>query len=149
MVPTSMKLAFSFACLFFIVIIDKTYQTSLFDYSITVIPGMQQSLSGFQKWFIVMSSDLIYHGFYYAPYIITYFMIEQRERTFYYIFNASVLDALGYILKLYSHQARPYWVSKDIQPLSCVVQYGNPSNHALASLGIALALWLDYNSVFR
>ena len=29
------------------------------------------------------------------------------------------------------------------------MQYGNPSNHALATLGITLAIWLDYNSVYR
>ena len=103
MVPTSLKLAFAFACLFFIVVIDKTYQTSLFDYSLTVIPGMQVGLSSFQKWFLSFSSDFLYWGFCYAPYIITYFFIEQRERTFYYVFNASVLDATGYILKLHSH----------------------------------------------
>ena len=103
MVPNSLKLAFSFACLFFIVVIDKSYQTSLFDYSITVIPGMQQGLSSFQKWFIEFTSDFFYAAFHYAPYIITYMFIEQRERTFYYIFNASVLDATGYILKLASH----------------------------------------------
>ena len=121
MVPTSLKLAFSFACLFFIVVIDKTYQTTLFDYSITVIPDMQQGLSGFQKWFLAFSSNFLYWGFNYAPYIITFMFIEQRERTFYYVFNASVLDAVGYMLKLHSHQARPYWVSKDIEAISCVV----------------------------
>ena len=121
MVPTALKLAFAFACLFFIVVIDKTYQTTLFDYSITVIPDLQKDVSSYQKWFLNFSSNFIYFNLNLAPYFITYFLIEQRERTFYYVFNACVLDATGFILKLASHQARPYWVSKDIEALACVV----------------------------
>ena len=76
MIPAHLKLAFAFACLFFIVVIDKTYQTTLFDYSITVIPDLQKDLSRFQKWGLNFSSDFIYWGFNFAPYIITYFFIE-------------------------------------------------------------------------
>ena len=76
MIPTALKLAFAFACLFFIVVIDKTYQTTLFDYSITVIPDLQKDLSSFQKWGLNFSSDFIYYGLNFAPYIITYLFIE-------------------------------------------------------------------------
>jgi membrane-associated phospholipid phosphatase len=49
------------------------------------------------------------------------------------------------ITKLAYNQARPFWVSYAIEAGSCSSQFGNPSGHSLTSLGIALAVWFDYN----
>lgn len=49
------------------------------------------------------------------------------------------------IAKLNYHQARPIWVSEEIQPFGCSNQYGNPSGHCFSTFGLCLAVWLDYN----
>lgn len=50
------------------------------------------------------------------------------------------------IAKLYYHQARPFWVSPEIQAFSCVSQYGNPSGHCFTTCGMSFAVWLNYKS---
>lgn len=51
------------------------------------------------------------------------------------------------ISKLSYAQARPFWVSADIKAGSCSSQFGNPSGHSLTAMGMALAVWLDYNQM--
>ena len=53
------------------------------------------------------------------PFALTYFFIEQRSRCFYYVFVILSIDACQSILKLASHQARPYWVSAEIRAFNC------------------------------
>lgn len=53
------------------------------------------------------------------------------------------------ISKMNYHQARPFWVTNEIEAISCSSQYGNPSGHSMVSLGMTLAFWLDYNTRSR
>jgi membrane-associated phospholipid phosphatase len=53
------------------------------------------------------------------------------------------------VTKIWFHAPRPFWVADDIQAFACSNQFGNPSGHALTSLGVALIVWLDYNKAVR
>ena len=63
----------------------------------------------------------------------------------YYIVVLAAIFLVMNITKLAYHQARPFWVSFAIEAGSCSSQFGNPSGHSLTSLGVALAVWFDYN----
>jgi membrane-associated phospholipid phosphatase len=46
-------------------------------------------------------------------------------------------------LKLAYHDPRPYWISSQILSYSCSKHYGNPSGHAMWTMGISLAVVMD------
>ena len=84
-----------------------------------------------------------------GPVIIPYLFISQRSKSFYYLFATIVIDALTSISKLNYHEARPIWVSEDVQPYGCSSQYGNPSGHNFTSWGMVITICLDYNREAR
>lgn len=81
-----------------------------------------------------------------APIVVAlYHTTTQRPRAVYYIVVLAAIFLVMNITKLAYHQARPFWVSFAIEAGSCSSQFGNPSGHSLTSLGVALAVWFDYN----
>lgn len=64
----------------------------------------------------------------------------------YYTVLLATIFLVMNVTKLDYHQARPFWVSPDIEAGSCSTQFGNPSGHSLTAMGMALSVWLDYNS---
>ena len=81
----------------------------------------------------------------FGPIAVTYLFFNERARCFYYIFMLETILIISSISKLHFHQARPYWVNPEIKAISCSNQYGNPSGHSLACLGLSLAIFLDFN----
>jgi len=79
-----------------------------------------------------------------VPIGIFYLIEGQRARSFYYLLAWSGTGYLMNLAKLSYHSERPFWVQNNIQALRCTTQFGNPSGHAMVSLGRPLLLWLDY-----
>jgi len=81
-----------------------------------------------------------------GPIVLGMLRFKDRARAFYYVVMLTTLLFIMNVGKLFYWQARPFWVSPDIEAYACSTQYGNPSGHSLMSLGTALTIWLDYNS---
>lgn len=45
-----------------------------------------------------------------------------------------------YVLKNVYRNPRPYWVSKKVEAWNCLHDFGNPSGHALGTMGQAITL---------
>ena len=141
------KIFFSLITLVSIWLMSNAYEKSMFEYSVLVIPGMQNDTSHFMKLWYAFTSDFFFYAINIIPIAVTYVrMNDSRPRCFYYFFLVFGIDAMSAMLKLHRHQPRPFWVSADIEALSCVKQYGNPSGHSFSCMGLACAIWLDYNS---
>ena len=81
--------------------------------------------------------------------MVAYYSVKQRSRAFYYMFAAAAIDAISAIAKLNAAEARPFWVSDEVQAFHCSGQFGNPSGHCFQCMGVPLVLWLDYNQQAR
>jgi hypothetical protein len=79
------------------------------------------------------------------PVIVLFYLIYgQRWRAFYYTLAFAASALIFDTLKLDLHCARPYWASSQVQAFSCSSGYGNPSGHAMTTVGRTLLMWLDY-----
>ena len=83
------------------------------------------------------------------PPFILYFILWRRIHALYYLFVLSALLFLMNVSKLWYHDPRPFWVSDEIQALTCSTQYGNPSGHSMFSMAAATTIWLDVNDRYR
>ena len=70
----------------------------------------------------------------------------KRLKALYYVtFLTAMLFCMN-ISKLWYHEQRPFWVpNTEIKAFYCGTQFGNPSGHALFSMGMAIFSWLDFN----
>ena len=145
---TLLKIGVSAGILFAIIILSQAYEIPLFKKSLDVIPEIQAGASGSTKQFWKIYSDGGLHSAEVLPWLLTYLFIKERSRSFYYLFMSIGIATMSSIVKLHNHQGRPFWENPAVDAIACSNQYGNPSGHSFASMGMALAVWLDFNSVF-
>ena len=136
----------SIVALIIILVTEPIYNLDLFNWSLIEIPVLQVNTtnSGFVIWDIYSNVCLVIACG--APIVWALaHTLTQRHRAVYYVIVLSAIFLVMNITKLIYHQARPFWDSSSIKAGSCSSQFGNPSGHSLTSLGMALAVWLDYN----
>jgi membrane-associated phospholipid phosphatase len=78
-----------------------------------------------------------------APLVIAFVIPSGRTRCAYYFAAFLLLMVIQNITKLSYHDPRPFWVSPDVNALSCSSQFGNPSGHSENAIAMSLLLWLD------
>ena len=132
--------------LIIILFTEPLYNQSLFDESLNLIPQLQHGASNFKIKMWYLFSNVTFYASLLAPILVFLLIFQQRARAFYYVMVFGVALLVTNVMKLKYHQARPFWVSEDVQALSCSSQYGNPSGHSLAAICL-LTVWLDYNQV--
>ena len=81
-----------------------------------------------------------------APILVSMLQFKQRARALYFVVMLTTMLFTMNISKLFYHEPRPFWVSPQIEAMTCSTQYGNPSGHSLFAMGTALTIWLDYNA---
>lgn len=140
-------LKISFAVLAFLAIhlLQKVYAESLFNQSLDSIPSLQAGMGNGSAnvWYLYSQWD---YGFLIVlPFLCTYFFVEQRARSFYYIFLLTFCFGLTSVMQLIYMQPRPYWVETRVTNYDCSNSFGNPSGHCLTVTAIVIAAFLDYN----
>lgn len=138
----------SIAVLLAILLTEPMYNQSLYDWSLTKIPELQDKVSerGFLMWELYSTGGLVVACA--APVVYSlYKTTTERPRAVYYTMVLSAIFLVMTVSKLSYHQARPFWVAANIEAGSCSSQFGNPSGHSLTALGVALAVWMDYNQL--
>lgn len=94
-------------------------------------------------WYLINQWD---YGFLIIlPFLATYFFLEQRARSLYYIFLLAFCFGLTTVMQLVYMQPRPYWVETRVTIYDCSNSFGNPSGHCLTVTAIVIAAFLDYN----
>ena len=138
------KAFFSFGVLIALIILAQSYQQSLFDWSLEKIPELQADASIFKENAWSFYSNYGLAAIIILPFALTYLLIEERSRCFYYLFFIVGSEAVANVIKLANHAPRPYWVSPEIRAFNCSNQYGDPSGHSMTSMGILMSLWFDF-----
>jgi membrane-associated phospholipid phosphatase len=78
-----------------------------------------------------------------GPILLGYLTLS-RGRAFYYLVNLFVVNYITGLGKLWYHQARPFWLTTDIQALhQCSNDFGSPSGHSSYTMHMTLMLVLD------
>ena len=107
---------------------------------------MQAGVSDFKQSVWKFLENWGVESVFYLTIIYTYLFSSERSRYFYYLFVFKSLHAGKKMMKQGSREARPFWVSAEIQAFECSDTYANPSGHSFTDMGFLLAIWLDYNS---
>lgn len=105
------------------------FEYIFFDKSIEWIEKMQEKDSFFD-----VSLHIIGYGGESPGVITTTFVllaILPYSESVFLLFVVFISSYLSGFLKMLHHDARPYWVSDDVQALMCNTSYANPSGHAL------------------
>ena len=71
------------------------------------------------------------------------FVWSSRPKFFYYLTMFCIDRALTCMIKLTYAQPRPYLENLKIKAYQCPTEFGNPSGHSSASMGVAIVLFLD------
>jgi membrane-associated phospholipid phosphatase len=71
------------------------------------------------------------------------FVWSSRPKFFYYLTMFCIDRALTCMIKLSYAQPRPYLENLNIKAYQCPTEFGNPSGHSSASMGVAIVLFLD------
>ena len=97
-----------------VVVIEPSYRQSLFDSSIDYIKEVQRSTSGggFVLWKIYTDSIALVV---FIPAILGLLRFKWRARAFYYFVTLTSFIFVMSVSKLQYHQARPFWVSPEIE----------------------------------
>ena len=123
----------------------------MFDYTLETVPEMQSEDTwiSLKLWSIYSTVGIIVALV--LPFVVTFIMFKKRPLSFFYpcafyyvLMLGSIFFLMG-ITKVTYHQARPFWVSKEIEAVQCSTEFGNPSGHSMFSLGSTLTVWLDLN----
>jgi len=109
-----------------------------------MIPNLQEGSSSFKINAWKEFTNWGYNLMSYPIIVLFYLIVGQRWRSFYYILAWGVSSYIDNSLKMEFHNPRPYWVGAAVQAFSCSSGYGNPSGHAMTSMGRPLLVWLDY-----
>ena len=119
MVSDLAKTALAVIVLFTILIWEQSFDQKLFEKSLTVIPNIQAGASETKQnaWNNFSNVGLAVISS--VPIIIPYIFISQRARSFYYLFVSLMIEAITAVAKLNYHEARPIWVSEDVQAFGC------------------------------
>lgn len=130
-----------------ILLTEPMYNSSLYNWSLDKIPTVQtRNAEVFSLWELYSTGGLVVACA--APVVYSlYKTTTERARAVYYTMVLGAIFLVMTISKLSYAQARPFWVSSDIEAGSCSSQFGNPSGHSLTAMGMALAVWLDYNQM--
>ena len=120
------------------------YRDILFNLSLEFIPVIQQNADRTETNFWLYYSDVAYIVINYPVIALFYLILDQRFRSFYYLLAWTGNGFLMNLAKLSYHGPRPFWVGNDVMAIYCSSQFGNPSGHAMVTLGRPLLMWLDY-----
>ena len=89
--------------LFAILILQQAYENTWFDKSLTIIPNIQEGATIFAQDVWGFYSDFSLTLATVLPFLIPYYFIEQRTRSFYYVFVYLVIDGATSVSKLNYH----------------------------------------------
>lgn len=91
---------------------------------------------------MIVASNLLYVII--AGTILFGYLTLSRGRAFYYLVNLFVVNYITGLAKLWYNQARPFWVTLDIEALhECSTDFGSPSGHSSYSAHLTLMVILD------
>ena len=97
------QVLYSFAGLVFILILQQSYETTWFNYSLNFIPNLQAGASTFAQGAWLTYSNYGLTAITTLPFLCTYLFVEQRARAFYYLVVISGVSAVTAIMKLNYH----------------------------------------------
>lgn len=82
-----------------------------------------------------------------APFFFLYLNPRTRVISILYIWVVSITSMLLACLKVTQAAPRPYWVSSEIETISCAASFGNPSGHTMLSFAclMYMSLWICSN----
>ena len=126
-----------------IILTEPLYRDMLNEYSLEKIPQIQASASETEKFFWKLYSDVAMYGVMTLGLVITSIFRNERARATYFASGITVISWLIHVCKLYYADPRPFWVSDDVQGLSCSAEYGNPSGHSMVAFGFSMLMLLD------
>ena len=112
--PPTFYFAISILALLFILVLEPTYNQSLFDRSITDIINIQADTTSGGRNVMVIYTNLSLSLINFLPIFCCYLVYNQRARCFYYVLLITALLALMNLFKLSYHDPRPFWASADV-----------------------------------
>ena len=113
------KWSFALFSLVLIFLAEMFYRQPLFNYSLTFIKQIQAGASPGQATLWHAYSNVGLYSIQGVPLVISFVIPSERTRCAYYFAVFLVLMVFQNITKLAYHDPRPFWVSQDVQALSC------------------------------
>lgn len=133
--------AITFICIF---VFEKFCMESLYAFSLSWIPGIQDGSSDMRKTFWKTWTDIAYKGCILLPIGVSLFIKRDLAQTTYYGFLLTALFFITTFLKIAYHGPRPFWSSDDVQAFTCTTQFGNPSGHSILAFGMSMGIALEF-----
>ncbi len=133
----------SAAFLFLLMFAEQFYRQPLYDYSLTIIASWQKhGRTSFAEALFNCMADLSSSDFH-ALVILCAFVVSTRRFFLKLCLVYFCATTVYYSLYVAYRSPRPYFSSDDVQALSCINAYGNPSGHATVSLSVYGFLWIS------
>ena len=129
-----------------ILTLQNTYDDNGLLTSVTRIQELQAGTLRSTQNFFKFTSNYFMKLVIVLPIFVPYYMVSQRARSFYYVLLLSTTMVITNYMKLLLIQARPFWVSPDVQAFDCQGDYGNPGMNMTYVTAITIAAFFDYNA---
>ena len=127
-----------------VIVSNELYRNSLYKWSLSNIPVLQSKLDskGFEELCKMMSS--LGGGVELTFLLFFFFLLSSRPKAFYFAFVMGLDKMQVNLMKNIYAAPRPYLENRNIKPLSCSKEYGNPSGHSSAAMTFSVVLLLEY-----